>query len=176
MKLTYTLTLDDYRASLRLHKRQNLGRRIHFFIYDVLFPSFAVVAIMGTIGAYAFGQPDLVDDLLVPDVALVTISVFVQLLRSYRIRKLYKQLFPPGRIDRNWSIEMDDERILSTVPGVGEGKYFWTGIQAFAQNEKITMLYITESQYLAVPTCALSEEQRTELNDLVARNMPRKQK
>jgi len=176
MKLTYTLTLDDYKASLRLHKRQRLGRRIHFFIFDVVIPTMAIAALVGIIAAKSYGQSDLVDGLIVPDAALVIIALLVPLLRAYRIRKSYKQLFPPGRVDRNWYIEVDDERILSSVPGVGEGKYFWTGILAFAQDERITLLYITENQYLPIPTCALSPDQRTELDELVARHVVKRKK
>jgi hypothetical protein len=126
--------------------------------------------------AYIQGQSDLVDALIVPDVALVVIALLVPLLRTYRIRKSYKRLFPPNRSDRNWYIDIDNERILSTVPGIGEGKYLWTGILSFAQDRKITMFYITEVQYLPIPTNALSPEQRTELDELVARNVVRKQK
>jgi hypothetical protein len=176
MKLTYTLTLNDYKAGISLHKHQKLGRRIHFFIYDVIFPSIAIVALLGTVAAYAYGQSDLVDDLIVPDAALACIAILVPLLRAYRIRKSYKQLFPPGRLDRNWSIDIDDERIVSSISGVCESKVLWTGVFAFVQDDKITSLYISENQYISIPTGALTPDQRTELYDLIARNVVRKQK
>jgi hypothetical protein len=176
LKLTYTLTLGDYKAGIRLHKRQKIGRRIHFFIYDVAFPSIAILALLGTIAAYAYGQSDLVNGLIVPDTALVSIALLVPLLRAYRIRKSYKQLFPPGRIDRNWSIDIDDEQIVYSIPGVCEGKIFWSGVFAFVQDDRITSLYISENQYISIPTTALTPEQQTELNDIVARNMVREKK
>jgi hypothetical protein len=85
-------------------------------------------------------------------------------------------LFTPGRLDRNWSIDIDDERIVSSVPGICESKILWSGVFAFVQNDRIISLYISENQYISIPTGALTRDQRIELNDLVARNMVRKQK
>jgi hypothetical protein len=64
---------------------------------------------------------------------------------------------------------MDDDRILSGLPGVSEEKYFWNAIVGFAQDRKMTLLYLDKDKFLLFPTYALSPEQRAELNDLVAR-------
>ena len=171
MRLTYTLTIDDYKAGIRLHKQQKLARRVHFFIYDVVFPALAILSLLGTIAAYLLGQSDLVDNLIVPNIVLVSISILVPLLRAYRVRKSYKQLFPPGRLDRNWLIDIDGERIISSVPGVAESSIPWSGIYAFAHDDKIASLYISEDQYISIPAAAFTPDQRAELNELIARNV-----
>jgi len=176
MKLTYTLTLNDFKAAIRLHSRQKLGRRIHFFIYDVIFPTIAILALVGTIAAYVFGQSDLVDGLIVPDVALVCITLLVPILRACRIRKGFKGMFPQSETGPGYSLDIDNERILSLRPGIGEAKYYWAGIHAFAQDDKIMLIYITEILFICIPIHILSPEQRVELNDLITRNMVRKQK
>jgi hypothetical protein len=40
----------------------------------------------------------------------------------------------------------------------------------------MTLLHLDKDKFLLFPTSALSSEQKTELNDLVARNMVRKEK
>jgi hypothetical protein len=171
MQLSYTLTYSDYKAAFRLHKRQKAGRRIYFFFYDIVIPATAVVLLAVTIAAYAHGDSDLVQGLEIPDGTVVIVAILVPVLRAYRLRKSFKNLFPPGQVDRTTSIDIDNERILTSVPGLGEGKYFWAGVSAFAQNEKATLIYITRERFVPFPTYAMSPAQRTELNDLVGRHV-----
>jgi hypothetical protein len=74
------------------------------------------------------------------------------------------------------SLDIGDVCIISTISGVSEGKFFWRGIFDFAQDEKATMFYIDKRRFFFFPTLALSPAKRSELNDLVARHVVRKQK
>jgi hypothetical protein len=176
MKLTYTLTLADWKAAIRLHSRQKIGRRIHFFIYDIVIPAIALLVLIGTITAYAYGLSDLVEGLIIPTSTLTVLAIILPIWRNFMIRKSYKGMFPTSEIGPGYSLDIEDERILSTRPGSGEAKYYWTGICALTQNEKIKLLYLSEILFIGIPTYKLSPEQRTELNDLIARNLARKQK
>jgi hypothetical protein len=98
------------------------------------------------------------------------IAVYLPAWRAYTIRKCFKQIFSPARTDRNSLIDIDADRIISTVPGVSEGRFFWNAILAFAQDEKITLLYIRKNAFLFFPTPAMSPTQQTELSDLVVRH------
>jgi len=55
-------------------------------------------------------------------------------------------MFPNGN-EEVW-VDLDDERVISTIPGTVEGKYFWTGILGFAQDEKMILLYIRKNMFL----------------------------
>jgi len=174
VKLTYTLTLADFKAGIRLHKRQKLGRRIHFFVYDVLIPLLGALALLSMITAYLSGEKELLDDVHLTFATIVAIAVLTIAIRALRVRKAYKELFPPGRLDRNWSMEIDDEGILYSIRGVVEGRVLWSGILSVAQDDRIISIYISEIQYLSIPSPAMSSEQRAELNDLVARHVVKK--
>lgn len=176
MKLDYSLTLADWKAAIRLHSHQRLGRRIHFFIYDFVIPAIAILASIGTIVAYAYGRSDLVDGIVIPVSALVVLAIFLPILRNLMIRKSFKGMFPPSKIGPGYSLDIDNERILSVRPGSGEAKYFWAGICGVAQNSKITLLYISDILFLGIPTRVLSPAERTELYDLIAHNVVRKQR
>ncbi|MGA9071385.1 MAG: YcxB family protein, partial [Terracidiphilus sp.] len=84
--------------------------------------------------------------------------------------------FPHGKIDRQLTIDIDDERIIAETPGFSETKILWQAIDRFAQNEKVTMFYTAEIRFIYFPTRSLSDAQRIELNELVARNLVRKEK
>jgi hypothetical protein len=175
MQLTYTLTLAHFRAAQRLHIRQKMLRRLNFLFWQRLIPLLAPFAAIGAIylwsldshraphgAAYMFGAA----------CGLVSAAVYFPSMREYYIRQGFKSLFPPARTDRQSSIDIDEDRIFSKVPGVSEGKIFWNGVVAFAQDEKVTLIYFREKVFLFFPTPAMSPPQRTELNALVARHLP----
>jgi hypothetical protein len=175
MKLSYTLTLADFEAAQQLHIRQKLGRRIKFIVLYRAIPILTAALWMASIVFALSGEKKPLEALIPFDAGLPIMAIGLPICRSYNTRKCFKQLFPPTRKDRNSSIDIDENRIFSSVPGVGEGKMFWTGILAFAQDEKITLLYTAETRFLFFPTAALSQEQCAELNDLVMRNIVRRE-
>jgi hypothetical protein len=172
MKLTYTLSFTDFKAAQRLHIRQKLSRHIRFIIVYNIIPALTVVMLVASAVFLVKGQAEPLETLLPLDAGLLIVSVGMPIARFFNFRKCYKQLFPPTRKDRSTSIDIDDERILSTIPGVAEGKLFWTGLLAYAQNYEMTLFYTSENRFLPVPTYTMSPEQRTELNDLVIRHLP----
>jgi hypothetical protein len=174
MKLEYNITLADWKAAIRLHSRQKLGRRIHFFIFDYVIPALAVLSLAYIIFANLSGREDTVDALLVPVSALVLLAILLPIVRNYQIKKSFKGIFPPSETGPGYSLDIDDERILSTRPGLGEAKYYWKGICGLARNEKIILLYISEILFLGIPPKRLSPDQRAELNDLLARHLAKR--
>ena len=171
MKLTYTFTFADWKAALRLHSRQTIGRRIHRFVYDFVIPALAVLGLGCMVFANSNGQKEIVDDLVTPVIALVGLAIILPFLRNYMMRRGFKGMFPPSETGPGYSLDIDNERIVSTRPGIGEATYYWTGISAVAQNNKIMLLYLSEILFLGIPAHTLSPDQRAELNDLVARHV-----
>jgi hypothetical protein len=168
MKLNYTLTLADWKAALRLHRCQKLSRRIAEFIWFrfmpiICFLMLAFELIMGFTQKTFFSQnpPGL---LIVP-----LVFMLLPVIRSQFVRTQFNQLFSPSA--RTLSIDIDDERIVCVNPGSSESRFLWHIVLEYAQDEKITMIYIAKLRFLFFPTSAMSVEQRTELNDLVARHV-----
>ena len=176
MQLVYTLTLSDVRAALRLHSKQNWGRRVRFIISSAIVPALAVVVSISWILLGLIGHTEWVSMLRNFGIVLIFLSFFSYFYRVELARRVYKQIFPRAVADRASNvdyIDIDSECIFSRTPGVGEHRYFWTSIVAFAQNDRMTLLYVDEGRFLLFPTRALSSEQGTELNDLVARHVPK---
>ena len=168
MKLSYTLTLADYKAALRLHRCQSIVRCLTMFIYPVLTILFLCTTLHFKSNTVAFGE------FFALGQCSLLLSIATPIARYLKRRKYFKNIFPPARTEKESSIDIDKERILTGIPGVCEVKFFWCGILEFAQNDKITMLYVETDRFLFFPTSAMSLAQRTELNELVARNVARK--
>jgi hypothetical protein len=175
MQLTYTLTLADYKAAQRLHTRQKFSRQFIFCLWFVVVPILAVTGLALFFFLDVSKITRLAPLYFGAECALLWLAVYLPAWRAYAVRKCFKQMFSPARTDRSSSIDIDDDRIISTVPGVSEGRFFWNAILAFAQDEKVTLFYIRKNAFLFLPTCIMSPAQRTELNDLVARHVVRKQ-
>ncbi|HEY1211172.1 MAG TPA: hypothetical protein VGE85_17540 [Terracidiphilus sp.] len=178
MKISYTITLDDFKAAQRLSIRQKLSRRIISVLLNIVVPILAVLGL--AVDPYLHLTDRTPNSVLIVitgiQLLLIYLSFAVPISRYLQTRKAFKRIYPPTRIDRNFSIDIDDERILSAMPGYAEITFLWTAIVAFAQDEKATLFYLDNSGFLFFPTHTLSPDQRTELNDLVARNLVRKQK
>lgn len=170
MRLTYTLDLADYKAAQRLHVRRKASRRVAFAIWYFLTPAIAVLGIAAFILLDLHRiTPTWAPILFGLEAALVWISICMPVSRAYRLRKGFSQLFPPGRSDRNSSIDIDEDRIISAIPGVSEGKFFWNAIIDWDQDELITLFYIGPKRFLFVPTRAFGYEERAELLRLLER-------
>ena len=174
MKLKYDFTLADWKAALRLHSRQKLGRRVQAVIRDFVIPTLGVIGLVWITVAQMRSEAETVDNLLVPVAALIFLTVFLQLMLRYSIRRSFKGIFPPSQDGPGYSLDLNEEGILSTRPGVGEARYYWTGICAVAQSKKIILLYISEVLFLGIPIRVLSPEQRVELDSLIERHVPKR--
>ena len=174
MQLTYTLTLEDYKAAQRLCRRQRISWRIKFLFWYFGVP---VLAVLGLVFFIAIGRfMHIAATFFGVECGLLYLSLYLPIWRFRRTRKNFERMVKHLEADRSVIIDIDNERIISSMPRVAEGKFFWNAFEAFAQDERMTLLFTAEDRFLFFPTRALSPTQRTELNDLVARNIVRKQK
>jgi hypothetical protein len=170
MRLDYTLTLDDYRAAFRLHRRQKLFRRL----YPWLGPILLAVAAAGFVTFSILGNLQLVGDSFALAAGALVMTIGVPVVRYFNVRASFRRLFPPGHSDRTSAITIDEKCVTRELSGVAELKMLWNGIYAFAQNDRITLLYTNKTCFLLFPTKIMNEEQRSELAALVARHVKRR--
>lgn len=175
MKLEFTLTFSDYKSALRLHRRQTLGRRLAFIFWNIAVPILAVIGLAAFVFFDLFRVTRFAAILFGIESGLLTITILNPIARYYKMRKCFKQLFPPTRIDRITTLEINHDHLLSSIPGVSEGKFFWNAIVDFAQDNKTTLIYVAKARFLFFPTAAMSSDQRVELNNLVSRYVSKRQ-
>ncbi len=172
MKLEYTLSLADFQAAQSLHWHQTLARRvIHFSIYAGV-P--CLTAAIGSVLAKRVGilgqeSPYWFQFLFGLVVASAYLTATVKGRKSKRFKKHFERRVPPNK-RRSW-IEVNDLGVTSAIVGTEPESYEWSTLFGFAQDEKITLIYIATKRFLFFPTQAMSPAQRAELNDLVARHV-----
>ena len=169
MQLAYEVKLTDYKAALKLHTRRSalrlIGRTIRFVILPIFILFLAISLIVSV-----FEEPTIhTFDFIAPSLMLLVL-IAIPILHTFTIRKQFNLLFPLSRIDRNVSLDINEERIISAFPQASEGKYFWNAISEVAQNDEITLFYLAKNRFFFVPTRTFSAAQRAEPNDLVARH------
>jgi hypothetical protein len=151
-------------------------RRLAFGLIYIGLPILALAGMILILYLKMVAKAVLSFDQLFGEGLLLFLSVGLPLARIPDVRICFKRIFANPKQIPTITLEVDDQSIRSEIPGVSEGKFFWNAIAGFAQNEKITLLYVARKKFLFFPTNALTLDQRAELNDLVARNMPRKLK
>lgn len=167
MKIEFTLTFDIFKAAYALYQRRQLSVRLMFPISIVILAAGILGAVvvddkgpywwLGSLSAGAIGG-GFVGTILLP------------LFRIYAVRRSFRNFLPKPVSGRILSFEIDDDQIRTLVPGVGLSEIQWSAIYGFAQNEKVTLLYLTKNRFYFFPTTALTPEQRTELNAVVGRH------
>ena len=173
MKISYTPTLADYRAGLRLHYRRKMLRRVTHLVGLWSMPLVVISFLISSIYRLATtGQERSPGEISWMLLALL-FTLAIPASRYFAIRRQFRNIFPPSRADIEVTIDINEERIISSLPGWGEGKYFWNSILDFAQDQKATLLYVRKNLFLFFPTQAMSPAQQAELNQIIAKNLRR---
>ncbi len=170
MKLTFTLSLADFKAAFRLHRRQTLLRRLSIFIWPILTIVCFVIALASNVQSELFSLSFAVG------VAALWLSIVLPIVRMISVRRSYKRIFPSNQTDRECFAEVGNERVVTGVTDSIELRYAWDAITGFSQDGNTTLFYTSKCSFLFFPTNAMLPEQREELKTIVARNMVRKQK
>ena len=172
MNFSYRPTLADYRAALRLHYRHKLSRRILHIAGLWLLPFVMLAFLVPSIYQLAADRENYSGGIGWGLLGLGFAS-FIPLSRYVAVRKQFKAIFP-AQSSGEVLLDIDEERIISTIPGSSEGKFFWTAILNFAQDEKVILLYIRKNMFLFIPTAALSSPEAAELTDRISSKLVRK--
>ncbi len=170
MKLSYTLVLADFKAAFRLHRRQMFLRRLGIIVWPIVAIVCFVIALSTNVNSFLYSES------IAIGFASLVLSIGLPILRFVNVRKCYRQHFPRTRTEQTTTSVIDEEGVLGIIPGVSENRYFWNGIVGFAQDERVTLFYVRRSAFAFFPTFIMTPAQRCELNDLVARQVVRKQK
>lgn len=167
MQVSYKLAYSDYKAALKLHYSRK-GRWTSPMNLFTFMPAIGSLLIICALIEYFHDKDSFIAN---NPPGLICIPLFflsLPLIYAFALKKQFKGSFPHSRNDGQMTIDINDERIVTWMPGLSETKIFWQAIDRFAQNEKVTMFYTSEVKFIFFPTKSLSESQHNELNALVA--------
>jgi hypothetical protein len=170
MKLDYKLTLDDYRIALKLHRRQETSRGIKFL---VLYRAVPLLSVAGLVLMSALDVRPQATSPISFGIALLWFGVMFLMVPYYEVREGFKRLCSGGVAAPSSFVSIDDEGVRTEVPEKSETRTHWSGFVSFAENDEILLLYFSANCFLPIPVRAISPEQHKELNDFVARYLPK---
>jgi len=103
---------------------------------------------------------------------LLILGLKAKLGQPQRFKRQFERKFPSNQ--RSASIEIEDDGVSSAILGTDEAKFEWRTIVGFAQDDKMTLLYVAKSRFLFFPTTAMSPAQRAELSDLISHHVTKR--
>jgi hypothetical protein len=177
MKFTYELTLSDYQAAQKLHWRQTFFRRaLGFSLYWGGPAACCAIALLvgKRLGIFLVGMSSGYVLLLGFALGLLVLLPGRTTRNARRFRRQFERKFRADQ--RSASFEIDDHGISSAILGTGEVKFEWSTVVGFAQDDKMTLLYLSREQFLLFSTTVLTPTERTELSQLVSRNLAKRQR
>ena len=172
MKFTYSIMLADFQNAQELHWHQTLLRRAIYYSIYWLIPvllSTLVIVFLSHMGLFFEHLPIMYTFSLgfVISAGIITLGCSRQKSKLYR--KRFNKNFPPD-MRTAWCV-IDDDGITSAIIGTNEEKKSWQDFVHFAQNDKITLFYLSEKKFMFIPTNAWSLDQRAELLGYVDRHV-----
>jgi uncharacterized membrane protein YeaQ/YmgE (transglycosylase-associated protein family) len=170
MKIEFKLSFDLFKAAYKLFWRRQVSARL-------IFPVCVAMLIAGVLGAMVLDERGPLGWLVSICAGAIgggTVgTILLPLLRIYSVRRAYRHFLPSPVDGKLLSFEIDDVSVSSLIPGVGTGTIQWSAFRDFAQNETVTLLYLTKKRFYFFPTSAMTPAQRAELTELVARHLPK---
>lgn len=171
MRSEWILEYQDYLAAQDLFNRGSLWRRFSIFTIKWMLPGFAVLLVLLLVTGH----------LLDPERnswnAVITcwpFVLFVSIMRFFywfNLKQVYKRIFLNGDSTKPVYMEIDDERVLSGIPGSSEGKFLWPAIIKFSENDHIALLHVSKCLFLMIPKNKLHPEQWLEMKQTIQRHV-----
>ena len=163
MLCVYTVNYGDFKAAQRLHIRGSLKNRLVFLIFQRIMPGLAVIAAGILVWAIRFQHFSLSPWLGFVLAAVVWLGVCCPVMRLVQFRRGYKAM-KNGR-DENAPLELEwtESELISRVPGRGEGRLLPAGIQQFAEDDQVGMIYLSAKRFLVLPRRMMPAENWADL-------------
>jgi hypothetical protein len=174
MKINYKITFKDYKAAVQLHCTNKSGRRLGYYFWYWVIPALALMFVLFDIFDGRWKTTNFNSPFRWFEGGLIWLAIFLPLMRFINLRRYFRILFSKAVRDGDVSLEVTDDSIVSEIPGVSSGKFFWNAIVDFSQNKGATLFYVSNKRFLFLPTAVLSADQNDELHALISRNMVKK--
>jgi YcxB-like protein len=174
MRYEYKLTYQNYKDSQRLYRRHRWQAALSYYFWIWLVPVLGSILALPLLANLLFDfHPDWLRSIVGFSGVGLWFAVFIPLMRFYTIRRCWKRLLPENvrksiRTDIPVEIEWNNEQLISCLPGRSEGRFFWSAICDFAENEKLALIFVKKKQFIFVPKSALPESAWADLRSRLA--------
>jgi hypothetical protein len=170
MTIHYKLTFEDYLAAQKIHTRSSLWRRFALLIWLWILPGIGFLFLLLLLSLKFSNNPPADNSGIFTFAWLSSLFIVFRLLRAYSFRKQYAQIFPAGFADSECYFLIDDQQIVSEIPGATIGRYTWPVILDYRREDKISIIYVRKNFFLIVSLSSLSADEISEFDSFFTRN------
>jgi hypothetical protein len=168
MRYEYTLTYRDYLDAQKLHRHNRWKAALSYCVWIWVLPILGLLTGLAWAASSFDSAPDWVSNVAAFAGAGLWLAFFIPAMRLYSIRKCWKRLLPESakksvRTDISVALEMTSDQIIVVLPGTAEGRYFWSAIVDYAEDERLALVYIKKKNFLFIPRRAMDEAGWAEL-------------
>jgi hypothetical protein len=176
MTFEYVLTYRDYIDAQKLYIRHRRMAAVKYYLWIWVVPIFGLCATIPFLhGLITHSTSEFMGAYAGVAAGGAWFVLFIPLMRWYSLRRCWKAMIPRERRGKPVMLEFTDDMVISAIPGQSEGRFFWTAIQDFAQDERITLIYVRKKNFLFVPTQAVPPEHwttvRSRLTSVLGRSL-----
>jgi len=168
MRYEYTLVYQDYLDAQKLYRKHRWRAAATYYVFIWVLP------ILGLLGSFPLiatflGYNSYLTRSLAPISGIgLWLALYFPLMRIYSIRKCWKLLLPE-HIEKSTkseivvALEITPEQLISVIPGKSEGRFFWSGILDFVEDEQLALIFIKKKLFIFIPHRAMDEAGWSEL-------------
>jgi MFS family permease len=173
MTILLVLTPEDYVAAMHLHCSLKLSRR--FAIYFPFIVAIGMLAVGAWLAVMAIEHDGWSIATTTSEVYFILFAGFLfcgPWLRRRRWKKLFIAQFAKEEDTRAMRYEFDTDMVHVVAGDRSDTKYQWSAFKDFQQSDDMMLLYLAKIRFLMIPTRVLSEDQITELRELIKTHLP----
>jgi hypothetical protein len=178
MRYSYVLRYQDYKNAQALYRKHRLTASLTYYVWIWILPVVGLaVALPLLLGLFGY-SPEWASTLAPFSAMGIWFAVFIPVMRFYSVRKCWKRLLPenvPKSVKSEISVELEmtEEQIISILPGTSEGRFYWSSILDFAEDDRIALVFVKKKVFIFIPRSALPAQGWDELRyHLTKRGVP----
>ena len=162
----YAIELADYKAAQRLYLKHRPWSMVLYVLLQWVLPGVAVCFVAWSFWLWVTLQFHTLAIVGGVTAGLLWMSIVFLVSRWWSLRRGYRNICPKG-IARRTRLTVDEQLVISGIPGESEGRFYWKAIHDYAENEELALLFVRKKLFLMVPRRALDEAQWAQLRTLV---------
>jgi hypothetical protein len=160
MRYEYKLTYQDYKDAQKLYLKSSWKAALSHYFWIWAVPIVGCILALPLIATLLGFRSEWFESMAGFGGAGLWFAIFIPAMRIYTVRKCWKRLLPENarksvRTEISAALEWNEEQLISILPGRSEGRFFWSALVDFVENDKLVLIFIKKKMFLFIPKDAL---------------------
>ncbi len=162
----YISTKQDFVDAQRLHRKNRPRAAANYWLWYAVIPiASALYLIYFAVRWFTHPRAVTGNAIFWAAVALY-LAVVLTFARWWQMRKLWNQAQPAKYRGKPVTFQFDPEMVISARPGESEGRFYWSAIEDYAEDDRLALIYVRHKLFLFIPKRAMDESEWERLRAL----------